>query len=440
MLFVLMVLVKSPAFTQLCSDPSNVVYGINNNGLIYPVNVNTGAIGTPVNPPYTGNAPALSNGLAFNQLNGKFYYFKRLPNTAPTEFVCFDPATNAYTMLSSPATTLPVYSGSITNDGSGYYCWDYNGRLFYYKIATNTWTTISSNIKDQYGKDVDSILRAHPSGDGAIDGTGNLWILPSSAAKYALYKLKEPLPTSFTISLTVEEVVPLTPPPSQFTGIAFTPTGEIFMTSWNNAIFRLEDDQSLTFMSTMSLDMADLTSCNFPLAVLASANINFTARVHDETVRLSWTPFPAENSFNYIVERSADNKNWTAISHSADIKFTSREISFIDQAPLDRKNFYRIRIVGGSNFKKYSVVRVADINANNDLEIWPNPVANELFVQNSAGVSSLIVYDLAGNKVKVARITNGVNNINLTALPLGKYFISVTQPDNKRKTFKIIKN
>jgi hypothetical protein len=438
-LLVLLVFVKSNAFTQLCADPSNIIYGINNNGLIYPINVNTGAVGTPVNPPYTGNAPELANGLAFNQLNGKFYYFKRLPNTPPTEFMSFDPATNAYEMLSSPVTTQSVFSGSITNDGSGYYCWDHNGKLFYYKIAANTWTAITGNIKDQYGKDVDSILRANPSGDGAIDGAGNLWILPSSGLKYGLYKIKEPLPTSPVSSLVVEEFVPLTKPPSQFTGIAFTPTGEIFMSGWNNAIYRLEDDQRLTYMSAMSLDMADLTSCNFPLAVLASANINFFTKVQHETVKLSWSPLPGNNAVNYIVERSTDNKNWKAISRN-DIAISSRDISFVDVSPFKGKNFYRIKIVGGGNFKKYSVVRMADVGNRNDLELWPNPVHNELFIQNNGAPSSVVIYDFAGNRVKVVRIGSGVNHIDFAALPPGKYFLVVTLPDNRRRNYNIIKN
>jgi hypothetical protein len=241
------------------------------------------------------------------------------------------------------------------------------------------------------------------------------------------------------VSLIVEEVVPLKPPPSQFTGIAFTPAGEIFMTAWNNKIYRLEDDQRLTLMSAMSLAMADLTSCNFPLAVLAAANINFIARVHDEIVKLSWTPLSSEGSFDYIVERSADNRTWTPISRSTEIRYTAREISFSDESPLDGKNFYRVKIVGQSNFKKYSVVRAADINNSNRLEMWPNPVNNDLFILNNAGVSSVAVYDFAGNKVHAARIVNGVNNINLAALPAGKYFISVTQSNNKRKSYKIIK-
>jgi hypothetical protein len=85
----------------------------------------------------------------------------------------------------------------------------------------------------------------------------------------------------------------MTTPPSQFGGMALTPTGEIFLSTWNNAIYRLENDRSLTFMSVMSMDMADLTSCSYPMAVLASTDIRFSATVDDETVMLSWRRLPA---------------------------------------------------------------------------------------------------------------------------------------------------
>ena len=424
---------------QFCSDPSNVIYGLNNNGFIYPVNVNTGAVGSAINPAYSGNAPDLSNALAYNQVNGKYYYFKRLPSSSPTEFVSFDPATGSYTILSSPATTWPIYSGAINNDGTGYYCWDYNGRLYYYKIATNTWTTISSNIKDQYGKDVDSIIRAHPSGDGAIDGAGNLWILPSSFTQYGVFRLNAPLPTSFAISLTVEEVVPMTPPPSQFGGMAFTPTGEIFLSTWDNAIYRMEDDHTLTFLSVMSMDMADLTSCSYPMAVLAGADIHFAATVDDETVKLSWTPMSASGSFVYIVERRTDNGTWNPISHSGALMFSSGRIFFTDESPFSGNNFYRVKVAGPSNQVKYSAVRFVTINNTNALDIWPNPVRNELFIQNNAAFSSLLIYDCASSVVKSVRISNGINKIDLTGLPAGEYFVSVSTTDRRRKSYKIIK-
>ncbi|MGZ5135589.1 MAG: hypothetical protein ACXWCG_10580, partial [Flavitalea sp.] len=168
---------------QVCSDPGNVIFGIRGDGNIFPININTGNIGAQINPVYPGNPPNAPNGIGFSLLNGKFYFFKRTPSGATQEFVSFDPATNAITVLSSCPTANSVYVGCVTSNGLAYYCWDSQARLFYYNISTNIWTLITTVMVDQFGKDVDSILRQHGSGDAAIDGTGNFLMLPSSNSR-----------------------------------------------------------------------------------------------------------------------------------------------------------------------------------------------------------------------------------------------------------------
>jgi hypothetical protein len=148
----------------------------------------------------------------------------------------------------------------------------------------------------------------------------------------------------------------------------------------------------------------------------------------------------AARSFGYIVERSTDNSIWKPISHGSELKFTSDKIIFIDESPDKGTNFYRVKIVGASNVIKYSAVRMVDINNTDILQIWPNPVSHELLIQNSGEFSSLIIYDLIGNTVKRVRITNGINKINLTGLPSGEYFFSLSTADRRRKAYRIIKN
>ncbi len=424
---------------QTCSDPVNVIYGLTNAGTIHPINVNTGVAGPAINPAYPGNAPDQSNGLGYNLLNGKFYYFKRIPSSTIIEFVSFDPATNTYAMLSNPATTSSVYSGSITGDGQGYYCWDTQGNLFYYNISIDTWTTITSTIVDQFGKDVDSIIRLNGSGDGAIDGYGNLWILPSSNTMYGLFKLNGPLPTTAVASVTVEQVVAMTAPPAKFVGISFNSTGQIFMCTSTDKLYKLEDNLSLTLMSTLSLNMGDLTSCNFPLAILAAADYNFTASVINGNVKLSWKPSQQQGSFVYTLERSADNRNWRAIAKGSDLSFSINKISFTDATPLQGKNFYRVKVTGTGNQTNYSMVRTVEFNKETNFSVWPNPVVNELFIRNGDSNAVLTIFNETGSRIRYTKITSGFNNIDLRSLPKVNYFLTIHTPGGNFSSFKIIK-
>ena len=431
------------AFTQsgaqVCSDPVNVIYGLTNGGFIHPIDVNTGVAGPAINPAYSGNAPDQSNGLGYNEVNGKFYYFKRIPSSTIIEFVSFDPATNAYDVLSSPATTSSVYSGSIAVDGLGYYCWDTQGRLFYYKISNNTWTTITSSIVDQFGKDVDSIIRLHASGDGAIDGNGSLWILPSSNTMYGLFRLNGPLPTTAVASVSVTQIVAMVAPPAKFVGISFNSTGQIFMSTSTDKLYRLEDNLSLTLLSTVTISMGDLTSCNFPMAILAAANYNLTASLNNGNVKLSWKPSQQQGSFSYILERSADNRNWSVIAKGNELSFSANKISFVDASPLDGRNYYRVRVTGSGNQTSFSSVRTIEFEKENSVSVWPNPVVNDLYIRSGNENALVTVFNESGSKLKSARITSGLNNLDLKSLPTGKYFIIIRTLGGTSTSYKIIK-
>jgi hypothetical protein len=58
-------------------------------------------------------------------------------------------------------------------------------------------------------------------------------------------------------------------------------------------------------------------------------------------------------------------------------------------------------MVGASGLIRYSGVRKVEHYPDTALQVWPNPVTTVLFIQNSAGFSSLTMYDLAGNKNEV---------------------------------------
>ena len=438
MIYLQLLFVSVYVRAQVCSDPVNVIYGLTNAGTVHAIDVNTGVAGAAINPAYPGNGPDQSNGLAYNAVNGKFYYFKRIPSSTIIEFVSFDPATNSYSILSNPSTTNSVYSGSITNDGTGYYCWDTQGTLFYYNISNNTWTTITSDIKDQFGKDVDSIIRLHYSGDGAIDGDGNLWILPSGNSKYGLFTLNAPLPTTTVASITVQQVVPMTATTSTFVGISFNSTGQIFMCTSSGSLYRLEDDLGLTLMSTLSTNMADLTSCNFPLAILAARDYNFTAHNINGQVKLTWKP-SQQSSVRYSLERSKNNTNWTTIANEGNFNFAVNKISFTDASPLEGKNFYRIKIVDARNQTAFSVVRTIEISIARSFTIWPNPVRGNLFIRNAGRKATAIVFSETGNSMLSVVITPGLNNIDLEMLSTGKYFITMYTSNGIRTSFKILK-
>jgi hypothetical protein len=235
----------------------------------------SGALSAAINTPFVDNISA--NAVGYNSVNGKFYFFQS-PNNSPSgkTFRSYDPATNSYAVLTSPAGSSNIIRGGTTNNGLGYYGLDISGVLYYYNIATNAWTTITSTLLNQAGTNITSAFTSEPSGDLAIDGSGNMWILtsPGVGGSLHVYKINGPLPTTAQASLTAVVVATVTGGFSlQANGIAFSSTGEVFITTSNGNLFRLNNDFSITDIGAVTGATGgpgDLAGCAFPLTPLSA--------------------------------------------------------------------------------------------------------------------------------------------------------------------------
>src|SRR5579871_4962100 len=134
---------------QVCSNPNNI-FGLSKSGSIYPIDITNASVGSVLNTAvYPGKAPKQANAIAYNTINGLFYYFKINPGLKKQEFVSYNPGSNAYATLALSPIDDTVYSGCVNFNGSGYYCSDVKGNLYYYDIAGDQWTAITSSIIDQ---------------------------------------------------------------------------------------------------------------------------------------------------------------------------------------------------------------------------------------------------------------------------------------------------
>jgi len=427
---------------QICSDPANIIYGLTSTGQIRPITVSTGAVGVAINPPYSGVAPSLANANGYNPLNGKFYFFKRNSSSPPQQFMSFDPATGLYQMLApSPAANSTIINlGCVTANGLGYYCLDANGVLYYYRIATNTWTTICTNIINQFGTTLNSII--DPSGIGrvygdlAIDGFGNMWMIISGTANYGLYKIDAPLPIIPVVNLMARQILPPTTPASMgsFGGIAFNSTGQMLMSSNtpDNRLFRMENNYTLTFISNLSVAGVgnDLTSCNFPLFVLSSPSITFSASIKNQhSALITWTIAQSLNTNGYSIEYSADGKQWYEISYMQKTgNDLSKTYSYTHDNLVNGTHYYRLRVTEYNGITTYSSIKRVDIAQSASLSIWPNPASDQLKVQlssTSGSGSTLFLYDKTGRLLSQGVLQIGITSVNIKNFTAGSYIARI---------------
>jgi len=75
----------------------------------------------------------------------------------------------------------------------------------------------------------------------------------------------------------------------------------------------------------------------------------------------------------------------------------------------------------------------------NELEVYPNPIKNEVNISYSNIIDEVVIYDIRGKEVLKNMVNNNYINLNTNSLESGLYIIKVKSEDNVH-TYKIVKN
>ena len=167
--------------------------------------------------------------------------------------------------------------------------------------------------------------------------------------------------------------------------------------------------------------------------------LNFTAQRTGKVNQVNWTTSQEINTSHFILERSTDGRNFTAIAQVAAAGNSSlaRSYSFTDISPVVGMNYYRLKIVDRDNSSKYSWIRSVRNEGTADVSVYPNPVKDVMTISISsdkANKGSMIITDINGKQVynKMISITQGVNNIPvvLDNVASGSYIVKIQLSDD----------
>jgi hypothetical protein len=137
-------------------------------------------------------------------------------------------------------------------------------------------------------------------------------------------------------------------------------------------------------------------------------------------IQIDWTSYQEINVDNYLVERSADGKNFSMIG-TVDALNQANDINYgyFDANPLPGVNFYRIRNIdldGKSGFS--NIVRISLDKSVKDITMYPNPVRNGAISLQSSdlarGKYSVSVYNAGGQHITTKQFTHNGGAINQT--------------------------
>jgi hypothetical protein len=176
--------------------------------------------------------------------------------------------------------------------------------------------------------------------------------------------------------------------------------------------------------------------------------LEFTARPKNKVVLVNWTTAMEQNNQYFILERSADGRNFTAIGRlpGAGNSNSVLHYQFTDVNPLAGTSYYRLQQVdmdGQFSLSSIATVRM-DSEGKTALTVSPNPVSSYMNINiNTTGRT----YTMRVSGVDGRIFINGTGSVNqlnqqlnsrLSSLAAGVYVLSADNAE-EHYTIKFVK-
>ena len=166
--------------------------------------------------------------------------------------------------------------------------------------------------------------------------------------------------------------------------------------------------------------------------------VDFTLQKNNKSAVLKLTLDDNKNNAPIYFQRSINGKDFVE-SGLMQLDKYSTNFAYIynDVAPFKGVNYYRAYFYTESGQIQYSKVLSVDFSLENNMVIYPNPVAGQLSINmnknNLAANYTIAVNDAAGKTVLsvVRKATDIIENIDVHSLTKGVYLINVLD-DNKK--------
>ncbi|MFA6151056.1 MAG: T9SS type A sorting domain-containing protein [Chitinophagaceae bacterium] len=170
--------------------------------------------------------------------------------------------------------------------------------------------------------------------------------------------------------------------------------------------------------------------------------ISAKAYKEQEKTILEWKTSGNSSAVYFEIEKSKDGgwyRNLGIVNANPEHTIAEKAYSFIDQEESQGINLYRIHLIDFDGSQSYSpVLQLRERSQDGRTKIYPNPVLNELNIQNTNGeLVSFCIYDLMGRLALHQNLTSGENVIDVAALASGTYMLKLNG-NAKPESFKII--
>ncbi|CAN5344666.1 hypothetical protein BH09BAC3_BH09BAC3_08060 [soil metagenome] len=172
---------------------------------------------------------------------------------------------------------------------------------------------------------------------------------------------------------------------------------------------------------------------------------DFTARIVNRTVVLSWYTLSEKNNDFFTIEKSSDGKVFSALRtvKGAGTSLTRNNYEITDGEPYRGTSYYRLNQTDFDGKKTtHSIVVVHyDIAFSSVVQLYPNPTVGDFEYTSEEEITMVEVVDLTGHVVyrKALSIINREGKVEVAILASGTYIVRFFTISNKVEQLKLVK-
>jgi Secretion system C-terminal sorting domain len=193
------------------------------------------------------------------------------------------------------------------------------------------------------------------------------------------------------------------------------------------------------FTDTSVLQITNTCAIILPIKLVS---IN-ALQLNQNSGEVNWVVADQIDVNHYVLEKSTNGIDFTDITSVTASSATSY-VADDNDLYTGGTNYYRVEEVDDDGTVHYSkIVTITPApNTTNNIEIYPNPVVNELYIskpQNTVIKSAFVIDAIGQTLVQVNTFNNITNSIELSTLPTGFYELKVIDSQNQVTNLKFIK-
>ena len=168
--------------------------------------------------------------------------------------------------------------------------------------------------------------------------------------------------------------------------------------------------------------------------------INFSGDVQDRKIVLNWTVADEINMKGYSIERSATGDLYSTTGFVAATEYLSgnKSYSFNDYPTSNGVWYYRIKIMNNNGSFSYSNVVALKVTDIGSILVYPNPVKEQLFIQNNVlkdGKYVARISDMTGKEITRKEVYFGLHQTQSITInkhtSTGVYLLQLMDKDSK---------